>query len=144
MRPERALTLVADEEERCVRVIDEILQMVQHAAAGEHPVRRDDHVGPWRVLDGARLRDIVRRDRTRVVERIVLAREECAHLLIEALWMPPVDVRRLRGHRRVGGERERPGALRRAGRVPPPPQALWPSGPARRPETDPPRTPSPR
>ena len=46
---ERAFALVADEQDRRGRVVDEVAQVADDAAAGQHAVRRDDHVRPRRV-----------------------------------------------------------------------------------------------
>ena len=106
MRAECPLTLVADEQEGRVRIVDEVTKVRQDSTSGEHAVRRDDHVRPRRVLDRARCRDVVRGLGTRVVERVFLSREQCPHVVVEVLRVPAIDVRRLRGHRRVQIERK--------------------------------------
>ena len=56
---QRALALVADEQDRRGRVVDEVAQVADDPAAGQHPVRGDDHVRPGRP--GDRLRRARRR-----------------------------------------------------------------------------------
>ena len=48
---ERALALVADEQDRGRRVVQQALRVAHRPAAGEHPVRRDDHVRRRRLRD---------------------------------------------------------------------------------------------
>ena len=103
---ERALALIADEEQRRVRIVDEIAQVVQHAPAGEHAVRRDDHVRPRRGLDRAGSRHVVRDGRAGIVEGDAPSREHRARLLVEVLRMASVDRRGLRCHRRVEEQRQ--------------------------------------
>ena len=75
-------------------------------AAGEHPVRRDDHVRPRRSLDRLRILDVVGDDLVGVVERRVAAAQERSRLLVEVVGVLPVDVGRLGRHRRVEVERQ--------------------------------------
>ena len=69
VRAERPLALVADEQDRRRRVVDEVAQVADDAAAGEHPVGGHDQVRPRRALDGLRRLDVVGDDLVRVVER---------------------------------------------------------------------------
>ncbi len=80
--------------------------------AGEHPVRGDDHVRPPGTREGAGLLGRVHDDGIRVVERRLALREEPRCLFVVAVGMPPVDVGRLRRHRRIEVEpdlRDAPG-----------------------------------
>src|SRR6185436_18859264 len=54
VRAERALALVADEQDRRVRIADEVAQVVHNTAAREHPIRGHDHVRPLRGRDRLR------------------------------------------------------------------------------------------
>src|SRR5512138_964554 len=55
VRAERALSLIADEQQRRRGILDEVAEVMEDATPGEHPVRRDDDVRPPRVLDLLRL-----------------------------------------------------------------------------------------
>ena len=85
--------LVADEQDRRGRVVDEVAQVGHDASAGQHPVRGHDHVRPRRRRD--RLRFIGRAgDRLlRVVERGAAGIEELLRLVVVELRVAPVDVR---------------------------------------------------
>ena len=52
---ERADALVADEQDHRARVVDQVAQVADDPAAGQHPVRGDDHVRPRRLGDRLRL-----------------------------------------------------------------------------------------
>ena len=81
--------------------------MADDPAAGQHPVRGDDHVRPRRPRD--RLRRRGRRwSRSGPGSRAASRRRcsSCARLLVEVLGVAAIDVRRLRGHRRVEVERQ--------------------------------------
>ena len=105
--PEGPLALVADEQDRRVRVVDEVAQVADDAAAGEHAVGRDDHVRPRRPGDRLRCLHVVRHDLVRVVERGRRpSRSSSRGLLVVVVGVAPVDVGGLRGHRRVEVERQ--------------------------------------
>ena len=80
--------------------------MPDDAAAGQHPVRGDDHVRPRRVLDRARRLHVVGDDLVRVVERRVALAQELGRLLVVVVGVVAIDVGGLGGHRRVEVERE--------------------------------------
>src|SRR5438552_12042443 len=58
MRAEGALALVPDEQEGRVRIADQVPEMTEDAAAGQHPVRGDDHVRTLRLGDLLRVVDV--------------------------------------------------------------------------------------
>ena len=80
--------------------------MADHAAAGQHPVRGDDHVRPRRLGDRLRGLHVVRDGLVRVVERRRAVAEQLRGLLVVVVGVVAVDVGRLRGHRRVEEQRE--------------------------------------
>ena len=53
--PSVPLPLVADEQDRRRRVVDEVAQVADDTTAGQHPVGRHDHVRPRSALDRLRL-----------------------------------------------------------------------------------------
>ncbi len=66
---ERALALVADEQERRGRIADQVAQMAEHPAAGQHPVRGHDHVRTLGLGDLLRVANVAGLGLVRVVER---------------------------------------------------------------------------
>src|SRR6266550_6044957 len=106
VRPERSLTLVPDEQQRRVRIPDEIPQVPDDPPACQHPVRRDDHVRPRCGRDGLGLRQEAGLVLVRVIERRVALAQQLARLLVEVGGVAAVDVGRLRGHRRIEVERK--------------------------------------
>src|SRR5262245_60782560 len=104
---ERALTLVADEQQDGLRVADEVSEMAQDAPAGQHPIRGHDHVRPRRRLDRLRIADMARLDLPGIVERRVALTEKLRGLLVVRLRVAAVDVGGFRRHRRVEVERQR-------------------------------------
>ena len=61
--------LVADEQQHRPRVADEVAQVADDPAPGEHPVRGDDHVRPRRPGDRLRRLEVVDDHLVGVVER---------------------------------------------------------------------------
>ena len=102
-----SLPLVAHEQQRGVRVVDEVSQVPHHPAAGQHPVGGHDQVRPGRELDRAGLLGRVDDDLCRIVERRRAVAEQPRGLLVEVLAVAPVDPGRLGRHRRVEVERQR-------------------------------------
>ena len=87
MAPERALALVADEQERAARIGEEVLEVVHDPAAGEHPRGGDDHERPVCVADRLRLLDRIGELLARIAERRVAGAQERAGLLVVGLGM---------------------------------------------------------
>ena len=106
VRAERALALVADEQDRGGRIVDQVAQVADDPPAGQHPVRGHDHVRPRGARDRLRRLDVVGDDLVRVVERRLARAQERRRLLVVVVRVVAVDVGRLRGHRRVEVQRQ--------------------------------------
>ena len=68
---ERPLALVADEQQGRAGIADQVPEVAEDPAAGQHPVRRDDHVRPRGLGDLLRVVDVAGPGLVRVVERRV-------------------------------------------------------------------------
>ncbi len=103
---EGAHALVADEQDHRARIVDQVAQVADDPAAGQHPVRGDDHVRPGCPSDRLGLLHVVRDRLLGVVERRVAGGQQGGRLGVVVVRVMAVDVARLRGHRRVEVKRE--------------------------------------
>ena len=116
---QRPLALVAHEQHRGRRVVQQPLGVADGAPAGEHPVRGHDHVRRVRPRDRLGLVDVLDDPLEREVERRVLSRRS-ARSPRRTPRDGPVDVGRRLRHRRVEVDRQLgdPAGLQEPGQLP--------------------------
>ena len=105
-RPSVSGGLVADDQDRAPRILDVVLEVVQHAARLAHAARRDDDARLRPVVQGDALVDLVDVVDPLLAEQVGVLLQQPQRLVVEAFRVRPEHLGGPHRHRAVHEDRQ--------------------------------------